>query len=46
MQDCLGFIEEETLLQTNASQMVQRRGRIIFDPTPKCHLELPGEGIE
>ena len=46
MQHCLKFIEEETLLQTNARKMVQHTGHIIVNRTPKCHPELVGKGIE
>ena len=35
------FLEEKTLLQYYGDQM-----GIIVDPTPKCHPELAGEGIE
>ena len=46
MRNCLNFIEEETLLQTNYRNIGQRRGHIIVDRTPKCHPKLVGEGVE
>ena len=46
MRNCLDFIEEETLLQTNARKMGERPGHVVVDRTPKCHPELAGEGIE
>ena len=46
MRKCVEFIEEETLLQTNARKMGQRRGHIIVYRNPKCHTEISSEGIE
>ena len=46
MRKCQNFIEEETLLQTNACNMGERRDHIITDRTPKCHPQLYGEGID
>ena len=37
MWNCVNFIEEETLLQTNDREIGQRRGHIIVNHTPKCH---------
>ena len=46
MRNCLDLIKKETLLQTNACNMVERRYHIIVDRTPKCHPKLASEGIE
>ena len=46
MWNCLNFIEQETLIQTNACKMGQHRDHIIVDRTPKFHPKLAGEGIE
>ena len=46
MRNCLNLIEEETLLQTSACKMVERRDNILVDRTPKYHPEISGEGIE
>ena len=46
MRNCLKFIEQETLLQTNAFKMGECRDHIIVDRTPKCHPNLSSEGIE
>ena len=40
MQNCLSFIQKETLLQTNACKIVQCRGHIIFNRTPKFHPNI------
>ena len=46
ISNCLKFIEEETLLQTNVYKMGERRDHTLVDRTPKCHPDLYGEGIE
>ena len=41
------FVEEKTLLQTNAEEIGKRYGmKVIVDRTPKSFPELAGEGIE
>ena len=45
MWNCLKFIKEETLLQTNACNMGEHKDHIFFVHTPKCHPKLSGEGI-
>ena len=44
--DCLNFIKEETILQTNSCNVVERRDHIIVDRTPMFHPKLSGKGIE
>ena len=46
MRNCLNFIEDYTLLQTNACKMGERRDHTLIDRTPKYHLTIYGEGIE
>ena len=46
MQNCLNFIKEEKLLQTNACKMGQRRYHIIVGHTPKFHPKIYGEVVE
>ena len=46
MRKCINFIKEETILQTNAFKMVERKDHIIIEHTPKCHPRIYGEGIE
>ena len=46
MCNCLDFIEQEIILQTNARKMGHLKGHIIIDHTRKCHPELASEGIE
>ena len=46
MKNCINFIKEETLLQTNACKMGDRRDHILVEHTPKFHPELSGEVIE
>ena len=46
MQNCLKFIQEETLLQTNACKMGELREHILFNRILKCHPKISGEGIE
>ena len=41
LENLSDFVEEESLLQTNARKMGAQ-----IDRTPKCHAELAGEGIE
>ena len=41
LENLSDFVEEESLLQTNARKM-----GIQVDRTPKCHAEIAGEGIE
>ena len=44
--NCINFIKEESLLQTQSLKMGDHRNRITVNRTPKCHIELAGEGIE
>ena len=44
--NCLDFIDQGTILQTNTKNTGQCRGRVIFDLTPKCHPDIDSEGIE
>ena len=44
--NCLKFIEEETLLQTNSCKMVEHRDHFLANRTPKCHPNISSEGIE
>ena len=46
MRNCLNFIEEDTLLQTNALNMGYIIYYILVNRTPKCHPGISGEGIE
>ena len=46
IQNCLNFIEEETLLQNNVYKMGYRIDHIIVDCTPKHHFDISSEGIE
>ena len=46
IQNCLNFIKEETLLQTNALKMGEHIHHIIFKRTPKRHPNIFSEGIE
>ena len=41
LENLIDFVEEESLLQTNARKMGVR-----IDRTPKCHAEIAGEGVE
>ena len=40
MRNCLDFIEEEKLLQTNYLNMGERRDHILVELSPKCHPEI------
>ena len=46
MQNCLNFIEEETLLQKNYCKIGEGKDHVIVNRTPKCHPKISGEGIE
>ena len=46
MRNCIDFIGEETLLQTQALKMGDHQNHITVYRTPKCHKGLAGEGIE
>ena len=45
MRNCLNFIEEETLLQTNAWNMGKIIYHIIVNRTINYHPDLLSEGI-
>ena len=46
IQNLLNFVEEETLLQTNAYKIVERIYYIIVYRKPKIHPKISGEVIE
>lgn len=41
MENCIDFINKETLLQYNARLL-----GVTVDQSPKCHPEIAGEGVE
>ena len=46
MRNCIDFIEEETLIQTQVRKMGNNPNHTTVNQTPKFHPELDGEGIE
>ena len=46
IRNCLNFIKEEKILQTNYWNMVERRDRIFVVRTPKCHPKISCEGVK
>ena len=46
MRNCLKFINQETLLQTNQLKMGDHRDHILVDGTHNCHPYISGEGIK
>ena len=44
--NCLKFIEEETLLQTNSCKKGDNRDHILVDRNTKYHPDISSEGIE
>ena len=46
MRNCLNFIKEETLLQTNYCNMGDCIDHILVNRTSRCHPNISGEVIE
>ena len=46
MQNCLNFIYEDALLQTNDCSMGERRDHILVNHNPYCRPRIYGEDIE
>ena len=46
MRNCLNFIKQETLTQTNACKTGECRDHIIVNRTPKCHPGISSELIQ